>query len=187
MRWLVVLQVLFLSLNCSLVNGGFMEIYNPSSDDQLKERNGDYLQPEITDASTLDEAKTQDGLVAWKQRDADEYYVPNFIRSNDGQFLKFKMIDIGDWNMDSTQFKAVSHGVTGANIVMVFGKIFNDTNTKTTVMTPAYNNTVNAATIYEIGATSILLYRDTGGIYDNANYNSTGYNRGELCIIYTES
>ena len=99
--------------------------------------------------------------------------------------LSTKVIDIGDWNMDTTQQKSVTHGLTLANIRTVEGMIRTNAGTLFAPITPAYSPSNDMdCNIKTIGGTTIILERKFGGNFDNTNYNQTSYNRGWLKITY---
>lgn len=104
-----------------------------------------------------------------------------------GTFWKIKIIDIGDWNMDSTSPKVVAHGLTLSTIRSVKVSIRQDVNGNLTSLDFA-DVTAPAASsgAYVADSTSINMYRLVGGYYDNNNFDATSYNRGWITIMYTE-
>ena len=104
---------------------------------------------------------------------------------NDSIKLAWKVIEIGDWNMDTTNSVDVAHGLTLGNIRSVNAMIRDDTNS-------VYYNfesfTVGAADglAQIIGSTStyISLTRDEGGFFDSTGFDSTSFNRGWITICY---
>ena len=97
--------------------------------------------------------------------------------------LKTAVINIGDWNMDSTASVVISHGITLSNIRAVSALIRNDTDSAYTDL--HYDN--SAGTINQgigIASGSMTLYRSTSGVFDNTDYDSTSYNRGWVTITY---
>ncbi len=111
----------------------------------------------------------------------------NFINKNilivDNRTVKIKL-EIGDWNMVSTGFINVKHGITPwANIRNVDIFIIDD---GATVMFQIYRAIYSGsfAGWYKILPATIELYRDAGGQYDNTSYDSTSYNRGWIPIEY---
>ena len=91
-----------------------------------------------------------------------------------------KIVNIGDWNMDSTQQVAVAHGIAdfkkirGVEIV-----IRNDADDV------YYSSQVNVYNDY-INATNIGLQRVVSGTFDAATFDSTSYNRGWIVISYVD-
>jgi len=116
----------------------------------------------------------------------------NFVSSSgvfdgintDNATLKTKIVEIGDWNMDSTDSKVVAHGLTSANIRSIDIMIRNDG----TGIARFDSFTVAGADILSqfvtIDATNVTMVRDTDGYFDDATHNSTSYNRGWITIVY---
>jgi hypothetical protein len=91
------------------------------------------------------------------------------------------VIDIGDWNMDSTAFVTVAHGISSAltKIKSVSAAIYTDGG-----IAPTYNLLYEGAGgIYWDGAL-IRLSRVAASVFDSTNFDATGYNRGQITIIY---
>jgi len=99
--------------------------------------------------------------------------------------LKQKVVEIGDWNMDSTSSVDVVHSLTYANIVGVRGLIRDDAGT-TKFPVPGMPTAVSGygVRISTIGATTINVVRELGGNFDTSFFDSTSYNRGWLIIDY---
>ncbi len=102
-----------------------------------------------------------------------------------------KLIEIGDWNMDSTASKSVSHGLDVTKIIGVRAMIRNDSDASHFPLAQSRGDGAAefaeaAGNISYIGATAVALYRVTGGYYDGANFDSTSYNRGWLIIDYID-
>jgi hypothetical protein len=105
--------------------------------------------------------------------------------------VKTKIIEIGDWNMNfsagGNQQVSVAHNL-GTNI---YKKI---RNIQCTIRNDADNGysplnrfdavTVIAGDVFFQDNTYISLYINPGCTYDSANYDSTGYNRGWIYIVY---
>ena len=112
----------------------------------------------------------------------------NTVITCNGETLTFKIIDIGDWNMDTTGTLTVVHGVTDfKDIRQVDIIIRNDADT-----TRLKLETVNTSTslidggIDSFDATNLYLNRRTAGAFDNATFSTTSYNRGFI-VIWTTS
>jgi len=100
--------------------------------------------------------------------------------------LKVKVIDIGDWDMDTTVSITVTHNLTATDIRHVSAIIRNDADTNRYAVTPGFV-TVPAeieAFIGVVSSTTVALVRRTTGIYDGGNYVTTSYNRGWVTIWY---
>lgn len=90
-----------------------------------------------------------------------------------------KTIEIGDWNMDSTLNKTVAHGLTLDQIRGIDIMIRNDAGT---TFNPVDNYSADIGC--SITATDVSISRTIAGIFDNTDYDSTGYNRGWIIIRY---
>jgi hypothetical protein len=96
--------------------------------------------------------------------------------------LKVAIIEIGDWNMDSTGNITVAHGLTYANIISYTVIVRNDIdNVRINLDTPM-NGSV-AGWVW-LNSTLFQLYRTNAGWYDNTGYDSTSFNRGWITIWY---
>ena len=97
--------------------------------------------------------------------------------------MKCKVIDIGDWNMDSTAEKSVAHGLgtNFINIRMILVQIIND---EATVIADFLSTDARTGVICYANSTNIVLTRAGGGSFDGVNYNATSYNRGWVTIWY---
>lgn len=98
-----------------------------------------------------------------------------------------KVIEIGDWNMDSTATVTVAHGLTMSDIRFVDVMVRNDANTAcyqlSSDTTPADQNGSGAGV--GVDATNVNLERILGGEFNGTDFNSTSYNRGWISIMYT--
>ena len=106
-----------------------------------------------------------------------------------GANLKVKVIDIGDWNMDTTATVSVAHGVTQSKIrPPVSAMVRNDANTlKHTLMQGLAGMAGFEAHLAAINSTAVVLTREADGYYDgNPSFDATSYNRGQVTIFYTE-
>lgn len=94
--------------------------------------------------------------------------------------LKTKIVDIGDWNMDITATINIAHGITDWTKIRTVNIIIrNDTDS---LRYPFVSNQSDGS--YQIGSTNIALQRIASGAWDNANFDSTSYNRGFITIDY---
>lgn len=119
----------------------------------------------------------------------------NFTARNsvlsDSANLKVKVIEIGDWNMDTTNAVSVIHGIVdGTKIRSVDVVIRADTG----VLYKLENYDFSTGEVgggvsgvnedIPISGTTIRLGRKTGGLFDQAGFDSTSFNRGFITIIY---
>jgi hypothetical protein len=110
------------------------------------------------------------------------------IQTDGANTLKTKVIDIGDWNMDTTSTVSVSHGLgnPGFKSIRSVTVIIRDDN-DAFVYPLDYGVSASDTTRQGyIGAwtTDISLKRLTGGLFDNTTFDSTSYNRGWITITY---
>ncbi len=100
--------------------------------------------------------------------------------------LKTKIIEIGDWNMDTDVSVTITHGLIQENIRSVSGMIRGDLGVGSFIPIDGVDaGTSNAWGGYGgILATNIILTRLTGGPFDDTDFDSTSYNRGWITIQY---
>ena len=103
------------------------------------------------------------------------------IVSIDG--LKKKIIDIGDWNMQSLSTATVAHGLTFTNIRSINATIRNDANTQYFSLFSISAAGTGNNSIYA-DATNVNLARYAASWFDAAAFSSTSYNRGWIVIEY---
>lgn len=106
-----------------------------------------------------------------------------------------KVIEIGDWNMDSTGSKTVAHNIDSTKILSVTAVIRNDSGSTlpleqlfSPVNPPGANQWETWFPVTTTGwnTTNIVLTRMDGSVFDGTNYDSTSYNRGWVTIFYEE-
>lgn len=106
---------------------------------------------------------------------------------NSGVYFKTKVLEIGDWNMDTTVSVTLVHGVGDVEKIRSIGVIIRP---DTGIGGLGYLSTVTAGTstiqggISSITDTQITLGRLTGGLFDGASFNATSYNRGWVTLTY---
>lgn len=96
-----------------------------------------------------------------------------------------KVVEIGDWNMDSTGTVYVAHGVTFDKIVGVRAIVRNDANDGKYCISQGCG-TYGRGEIDSINATNVRLDRTSGGTFDSVDFDSTSYNRGWVIIDYID-
>ena len=126
-----------------------------------------------TGASTAAGALTNLGLTATATE----------LNLNDGAVLRHKVIDIGDWDMDATDLVAFSHGLTASKIRSVSAVILKDGTTDFYDFDAISTAGTDSSYIF-INPTNVNLNRSAGGFFDNANHDSTSFNRGWVTIWY---
>lgn len=96
--------------------------------------------------------------------------------------LRTKVIEIGDWNMDTATAISVTHNLTLAKIRNMFATIRNDDDNL------YYHFPFDGGSAEDwirADGSSIVLTRKTGGIFDDAVlFNSLVFNRGWVTIVY---
>ena len=103
--------------------------------------------------------------------------------------LNTKVVEIVNWDMDTTGVFVVAHGLTLTKIVAVTGTIINDAGTLVSAIAQSqqsgtYTPDVN---IDSWDATNVNLVRLAAGKYDSVDYDSVGgYVRGHLVIQYID-
>lgn len=106
----------------------------------------------------------------------------------DNIFLKTKILEIGDWNMDTTVQKTVAHGLVIGKIRGVLVTIINDGGTDSYDLTysnpPSLGNQGAPGGSIERASANIVLDRVTGNFFDSVSFDSTSYNRGWIVVTY---
>lgn len=106
---------------------------------------------------------------------------------------KSKIIDIGDWNMDSTSTISVAHGLTPSKIRSFNVFIYPDASS--TVLLPIDyvdmgGGFSGSATLpsgaANLAGSNIVLIRAAGGSFDNTGFDQTSFNRGYITIMYVD-
>lgn len=96
------------------------------------------------------------------------------------------IVNIGDWNMDSTSSVTVNHGI--ADFTKIRGievMIRNDADNNYLQLDSIDSSGNIFGGLNNIGATTITLLRVTGRAFDGTGYDSTSFNRGFVTIFYT--
>lgn len=105
----------------------------------------------------------------------------------DNVILKTKVIEIGDWNMVAAPSVSITHGLSDhTKIRNVSVVIRNDTDSLNYDLSSLDNLATGLVTGGTRGwdSTIISLRRYTGGLFDNAAFDLTSYNRGWVTIEY---
>jgi hypothetical protein len=103
-----------------------------------------------------------------------------------------KIVNIGDWDMDSTPSVSIAHGLTMTKIRAVSAMILPDDSsglyqiTGTIAKTYGFTDTSEIDAWMLIGATNISLCRSTSSVFDAVEFNATSFNRGYLIIDYVD-
>ncbi|MCK5016121.1 MAG: hypothetical protein KAS32_03535 [Candidatus Peribacteraceae bacterium] len=104
-----------------------------------------------------------------------------------GSNIQFKVIDIGDWDMDSQDSVTVAHSVDLTKIIDASVVIRDDSNT-TRYSDGRGTQTSGLVQLWveSMDSTNVELERLIGSSFDGTGYNDTSYNRGWITIRYTE-
>lgn len=110
----------------------------------------------------------------------------NSINIENYSVVETAIVEIGDWDMDSSPAKVVAHGISDfKKILSVNGTIRDDADTGYyPLMRWDPTGLIEAGEIFR-DSTNIFISRTTGGFFDSADFDSTSYNRGFLIIQYT--
>ncbi|MFA5154436.1 MAG: hypothetical protein WC554_17965, partial [Clostridia bacterium] len=99
--------------------------------------------------------------------------------------VRKKILDIGDWNMDSTPAADVAHGLTASKIRSVSILIRPDVGD--TLLPIEYTGGADTPSgFYQIQGINIFMARVTGGSFDSTDFDSTSFNRGWITIEYVD-
>ena len=125
----------------------------------------------------------------------DRYFFSMFKDSGDTlyenkQLLKkqgelyTKILELGDWNMDTTDGLNITGIAEFKNIRSYSVIIRNDEDTIYYPMDYIHVDGLLQGGYRSFSADLLQLYRRVGGLFDNADFNSTSYNRGWITIWY---
>ncbi len=103
--------------------------------------------------------------------------------NTDNMTLKTKVIEIGDWNMDTTDFVNVAHGLTGTSIRAILSVFIRRDDDGTNSDFGSYDAS-ESKNISAIIGVNVFLSRLSGGTFDAATYNATSFNRGWITLLY---
>jgi hypothetical protein len=92
------------------------------------------------------------------------------------------VVNIGDWNMDSTASVNVAHGLTLSKIRAIKILVQRDDGAILSTIGSSYTSTLD---YFDVNSTNVVINRVAGGAYDNTNYNATSFNRGWIVIDHT--
>ena len=108
------------------------------------------------------------------------------IETGASALLRCKVININDWNMDSTHYVDIAHGLTAANIRSVSAVVIRD-DSAMYIPSGFGNETFGSLSDLQVSysGTNVRLMRIASGFFDNVDWDSTGFNRGFITIWYT--
>lgn len=102
------------------------------------------------------------------------------------KILNKKIIEIGDWNMDTTGAIIVLHGLTDfLKVRSITAMIINDDSTLIDTLDKfTSSNQQSEGGIGSVSDTVVSLVRKTSGIFDSTSYDSTSFNRGFITVEF---
>lgn len=109
--------------------------------------------------------------------------------------LKTKVIDIGDWNMDTISSVSIPHGLPAEPMdcvrsvsVLLRRDSAPSSGASRRFVLEKNDSTVPGSLSGSINytATDVVLTRLTGGDYDNSNFSSLSFNRGTITLLYED-
>ncbi|HEX5187340.1 MAG TPA: hypothetical protein VFV86_10665 [Nitrososphaeraceae archaeon] len=146
----------------------------------------------------LDQAR-QDNLFFRCKWDGTRWFVQYMVHIKDKYInasdnisqprLKYKVLEIGDWNMDTDASKSVSHGVNQKSIRSIDVIVRNDLGAPIPLIKGGQASSLFdriSGWVNQITATNIIMFRGDGQEFDSAAYDSTGFNRGWIVILYED-
>ena len=98
--------------------------------------------------------------------------------------VRKKIIEIGDWNMDTTSGKIINHGLSISKIRSVKVVIRNDAGSGLFPIEVSSDGTISGT--WNLDATQIAPVRFSGKFFDSADFDATSYNRGWITIEYVD-
>lgn len=100
--------------------------------------------------------------------------------------LNTKIIDIGDWDMDTSASATFAHGVVVSKIRTIQCAIRNDSGINTYSLPASSPAATSVDEFIFSSATNITIQRSTSGFFDDASFSATSYNRGWVTIQYID-
>jgi len=145
-------------------------------------------------AGTTDKNITADVFQGLKSLNLDvlvgtetsEWISPAGLAAKDGGLIT-KVLNIGDWNMDLFPTVNVVHGLTLSKIIGVSSVVIIKDDSliiRDLYINSALGIAVDGGCVSGTDATYIYLSRTNGGYFDNADYDSTSFNRGYIIVKY---
>jgi hypothetical protein len=117
--------------------------------------------------------------------------IPMIYRTSAGvetfRWIRHKKIEIGDWNMDTTDSVTITHGVVNFTSITLHNiSIINDDGSTIQQLTLYSGGAAPEGYFGSITSTTIQLFRVASGSFDTTDYNATSYNRGYIVISYED-
>lgn len=104
------------------------------------------------------------------------------IIATNGNSYQLVVYEIGPWNMDTTSFLRIAHGLGSAwsNLRIIHVSIADDSESLHICLTGINidgSTTISNGT-WSVDATNVELDRATGGMFDGVDFDSVAINRG---------
>lgn len=95
------------------------------------------------------------------------------------------IVEIGDWNMQSTANKTVAHGLTLTNRIITDIKVivYNDDDLATREAPTPFQH-VNKGFVTNADGTNVYIGREAGSSFISTDWNATGISRGTVTITH---
>jgi hypothetical protein len=105
-------------------------------------------------------------------------------KSGGDVLMRMKVLEIGDWNMDTTASVNIAHGVDKTKVRSITALIRDDSDLN--YYNLDYIGAAGAGSFkgVRINSANITLFRGTGDPFDNTSFDATTYNRGWVTIWY---
>jgi len=103
--------------------------------------------------------------------------------------LHWKIIEIGDWNMNSKQQKYVAHGLTRTKIRSINIIIRGDSDGDYFPLnyTDITSGLTQGKWFLPVGSETVIeMQRLASGLFDSTSFDATSYNRGYITIGYID-
>lgn len=107
------------------------------------------------------------------------------VETNAQKTVKTKVLEIGDWNMNTTQTKQVPHGLTFSKI-RSFSAVIRRDGTGELHDLRIHSINFGLSGYINITDTNIVLNREADGAFNNNAYEAIPYNRGFITILYED-
>ena len=106
------------------------------------------------------------------------------IVEENGAELKFKTVDIGNWDMQANGSVNVAHGLAEEQNIRTYDIIIRTDAGSTVYPLDRYNAGNMDGGVQSIDGTNFSLARRAGGVFDGIIFNEPAYNRGWITIGY---
>lgn len=148
--------------------------------------------PKATSATTLGDSLISESGSAITINGTAEIQ-DGFRTAATGPYFKTIILEIGDWDMDSTISVTVAHGLDSTTIVAISVMIIPDADASL----PNYRYPIqegngggaeydNPQGGVRISDNLVGIRRRTGGFFDGVDFNATSFNRGWIYVTYME-